>query len=112
MGPLLTALLKPGSKILLSGARRYSNNSAPIINPNVTIEEIMPLLNTKFRKTTPISQDAADDVLQTLKAGFPLGRTKGLAEKDALYNVAKKFHPKSNVTNLDVTTILRNKYKF
>ena len=107
MGPLLAALLRPGSKLLLSGARRYSNNSAPIINPNVTIEEIMPLLNTKFRKTTPISVDAAEDVLETLKAGFPLGRTKGLAEKDALYNVAKKFHPKSNVTNPDVTIILK-----
>ena len=107
MGPLLTALLRPGSKLLLSGAKRYSNNSAPIVNPSITVEEIMPLLNTKFRRTTPISVDAADDVLQTLKAGFPLGRTKGIAEKDALYNIAKKFHSKSNISNQDVTVILK-----
>ena len=42
MGPLLTALLRPGSKLLLSGAKRYSNNSAPIVNPSITVEEIMP----------------------------------------------------------------------
>jgi len=122
MGPLLKALTSSASKLVMSQRKSspYSAKYEPISSTkNLKAEDILDEINAITPNSPTYDVDAVQDIMDVARAGYvnlrPVSVNKNVDPSQYLYNLAKKYHPKANLTDKKITgiyDILTNKARY